>query len=100
MLKIQKLILIGLTLAHCDLIGFNRLGNNVISHDRFRNLKQQRYNWLTDKVTTIGKIELMNQLLNQKVQISKTRSKRTGQRKNAHQKNRRRLFLKHYNIKN
>lgn len=41
--------------VQCDLIGYNRLGNNVHSHNRFRNnmntvpqYKQQISNWLLE----------------------------------------------------
>ena len=40
--------------VHCDLIGYNRLGNNVHSHHRFRNslnrgnYRQQITNWFLE----------------------------------------------------
>ena len=35
-MNVLKFILICLNLVDCDLIGFNRLGNNISNHDRFR----------------------------------------------------------------
>jgi len=93
-----KLFLIGLNLARCDLIGFNRLGNNIMSHNRFgeksknANLPRFQFAFLTEKLSPSETLRLMQ------LQVLQTR--RGPQRPStARRQNRRKLYLKHYRVK-
>ena len=42
-MKVTKLSLIGLTMIDSDLIGFNRLGNNIHTYQRSRNRNKTKF---------------------------------------------------------
>ena len=96
-MNVLKFILICFKLVECDLIGFNRLGNNLASHDRFRiGPALQRnpgfnYAYLTN-MSPSEKLRFMQ------LQVLQNQ-KRAARPKNARRQNRRKLFLKHYNVK-
>ena len=45
-MKIQNVILSCLGFMNCDLIGFNRLGNNIDFHDHARNRNKFKYGFI------------------------------------------------------
>ena len=57
-----KLTLILLGLATCDLIGYNRLGNNIFTHNGRRRAAKVRYGF-ENAQTGRGKSELVNRIL-------------------------------------
>ena len=48
-MNIIKLVLIGLSMVDSDLIGFNRLGNNVNTHQRGRNRNKTKFGLILSK---------------------------------------------------
>jgi len=90
-----KLILICCNLVDCDLIGFNRLGNNIASHDRFRIGRKLNPGFNYAYLTNMSPSEKLRFMQLQVLQ----NQKRAARPKNARGQNRRKLFLKHYNVK-
>ena len=65
------------SIGHCDMIGQNRLGNNVLTHRRFRNdvpignYEQQISNWMAEQRTELSRNN----------QITKKRNQRSNKHK-------------------
>ena len=85
-------LIVGFTQVGCDLIGFNRLGNNIAFHDRLRNQPYPGFNFAYwTKMSPSEKLTLM------KLQVLRNQ-KGARRQKNNRQENRRKLFLNHYHV--